>query len=80
MLHHFSAEKQPTLWCVLLVIEELQTAWEAKCDSPKYTLYHNVINDGLNKLNKYYSCFDQKPSFVLALGRSQLSSFFGNEN
>ena len=80
MLHHFSAEKRPMLWRVLPVIEELQTAWEAKHDNPKYTLYHDAINDGLNKFNKYYSCFDQKPSFILALGRSQLSSFFGDEN
>jgi len=80
VLHHFSAKKRPTLWCALPVIEELQTAWEAKCDSLKYTLYHNAINNGLNKLNKYYSRFDQKLSFILALGRSQLSSFFGDEN
>jgi hypothetical protein len=80
VLHHFSAEKRPTLWRALPVIEELQTPWEAKRDSPKYALYHDVINDGLNKLNKYYSRFNQKPSFILALGRSQLSSFFGDEN
>jgi hypothetical protein len=44
------AEKQPTLWCALLVIEELQTAWEAKLDNPKYALYHDAISDGLEKL------------------------------
>ena len=76
MLHHFSAEKRPTLWCALPVIEELQTAWEAKRDSPKYVLYHDAINDGLDKLNKYYSRFDQKPCFILALSKSQLSSCF----
>ena len=80
MLHHFSAKKRPTLWRALPVIEELQTAWEAKRDNLKYALYHDAINDGLNKLNKYYSCFDQKLSFILALGRSQLSSFFGDKN
>jgi hypothetical protein len=53
---------------VLPVIEELQTAWEAKCDDPKYILYCDAINDGLEKLRKYYSRFDQKPSFILALG------------
>jgi DNA replication protein DnaC len=52
------------------VIEDLQTAWEAKCDNAKYAVYHNAINDGLEKLKKYYSRFDQKPAFVLALGDS----------
>ena len=76
MLHHFSAEKRPTLWRALPVIENLQTAWEAKCNSLKYALYHDAINNGLDKLNKYYSRFDQKPCFILALGRSPLSSCF----
>lgn len=52
------------------MIEDLQTAWEAKCDIAKYTVYHNAIKDGLRKLQKYYSRFDQKPAFVLALGDS----------
>lgn len=55
------------LWPVLPVIEELQTAWEVKCNNQKYDLYHAAIDDGLEKLKKYYSRFDQKPSFILAL-------------
>jgi hypothetical protein len=31
-------------------------------------MYHDAINDGLEKLKKYYSRFDQKPSYILALG------------
>jgi hypothetical protein len=54
----------------LPVIEELQTAWEAKRKNSKYALYHNAITDGLEKLKKYYSHFDQKPGFILALGKS----------
>ena len=51
------------LWRALPVIENLQTAWEAK-----YAMYHDAINDGLEKLKKYYSHFDQKPIYILALG------------
>ena len=69
MQHKFSAQKQPTLWRALPVIEDLQTAWEAKCDDEKYSMYRNAINDGLEKLKKYYSRFDQKPSYILALGK-----------
>jgi hypothetical protein len=50
------------------VIEELQTAWESKSDNAKYAAYHDAIEDGLAKLKKYYSRFDQKPAFILALG------------
>lgn len=64
---YFSSERQPTLWRALPAIEELQTAWEAKRDDPQYTIYKDAINDGLAKLNKYYSRFDEKPSYVLAL-------------
>ena len=62
-------EKQPTLWHALPLIEELQTAWEAKCNDQKYIVFRNAIQDGLDKLKKYYSRFDQKPAFILALGK-----------
>ena len=65
----FSAEKRPTLWRALPAIEELQTAWEAKRGNPRFAVYRNAINDGLEKLNKYYSRFDEKPAYILALGK-----------
>jgi hypothetical protein len=64
---YFSSERQPTLWRALPAIEELQTAWELKRDDPHYALYKDAINNGLAKLNKYYSRFDEKPAYVLAL-------------
>ena len=64
----FSAEKRPTLWRALPAIEELQTAWEAKRDNPRFAVYGPAIEDGLAKLNKYYSRFDEKPAYILALG------------
>jgi len=66
----FSAEKRPTLWQALPAIKELQTAWEAKHDNPRYATYRTAINNGLAKLNKYYSRFDEKPAYILALGKS----------
>ena len=62
-------ERLPTLWHALPAIEELQTAWEAKRDSEHFSIYHDTINDGLAKLQKYYSHFDEKPAYVLALGK-----------
>ncbi|KAH8985848.1 hypothetical protein EDB86DRAFT_2809925, partial [Lactarius hatsudake] len=64
---YFSAKKEPTLWRALPALEELQSAWEMKRDSPKYALYKDALTDGLEKLRKYYSRLDKKPSFVLAL-------------
>jgi hypothetical protein len=57
------------LWRALPAMEALQTAWEAKCDDPHFAIYYNAINKGLAKLQKYYSRFDEKPSYVLALGK-----------
>jgi len=71
---YFSSEKQPTLWRTLPALEELQTAWEEKQDSPRYALYKDALNDGLTKIGKYYSHLDQKPSFVLALSKAFILS------
>jgi len=56
------------LWRALSAIEELQTAWEAKRDNAHFSTYRTAINDGLAKLNKYYSRFDEKPVYILAFG------------
>ncbi|KAH9072763.1 hypothetical protein EDB83DRAFT_2219895, partial [Lactarius deliciosus] len=65
--HCFSSEQLLTLWRALPAIEEPQTAWEAKRDDPHFAIYFDVISDGLIKLQKYYSCFDKKPAYVLTL-------------
>ncbi|KAG2754229.1 hypothetical protein P692DRAFT_201667915, partial [Suillus brevipes Sb2] len=67
--HHcyFSSETQPTLWCAIPAIEELQTAWEMKLNLPKYEIYKDAIQAGLDKIGKYYRKFDDKPVYVLAL-------------
>jgi hypothetical protein len=65
---YFSSEQLPTLWRTLPILEELQTAWEAKRDSDQFALYEAAINDGLRKLQKYYSRMDSKPAYILALG------------
>ena len=67
---YFSSEKEPTLWRALPALEELQTAWEKKRDNPNYALYKDALCKGLEKIRKYYSRLDDKPSFVLALGKS----------
>jgi len=61
---------------VLPALEELQSAWEKKRDSPRYTLYKGALTNGLEKLGKYYSRLDEKPSFVLALGKNFGSMFW----
>ncbi|RDB23356.1 Zinc finger BED domain-containing protein DAYSLEEPER [Hypsizygus marmoreus] len=67
VLHYFSSDQCPTLWRALPAFEDLQTAWEAKADDPRFPLYHDAIQDGLDKLKKYYSKFDEKPFYILAL-------------
>ena len=65
---YFSAEKCPVLWRAFPAIEELQTSWEAKCDNIRFRKYRDAIKDGLAKLAKYYSRFDEKPAYILTLG------------
>ena len=33
-----------------------------------FAKYHNAIDDGLRKIKKYYSCFNEKPTYIIALG------------
>jgi hypothetical protein len=73
---YFSTERLPTLWRTLPVLEELQTAWEAKKDLFEFALYEAAIDDGLSKLRKYYSRMDSKPAFILALGLFVCLFFF----
>ena len=68
----FFGEKEPTLWRALPAIEELQTAWETKCKKRSFALYHDALNDGLNKVKKYYTRFDEKPAYIIALGMCSL--------
>ena len=70
--HYFSSEQLPTLWCALPAIEELQTAWEARGNDSHFAEYRAAITDGLHKLQKYYTRFDRKPSYLLALGKFQI--------
>jgi hypothetical protein len=70
VLHKFSAVKYPNVYRAITAFEALQTAWETKLASNRYSVYHNALHDGLGKLHKYYNKFDQKPAFLLALGES----------
>jgi hypothetical protein len=58
---YFSSDTKPTLWHALLAFERLQTAWQ---------LYHAALNDSLKKLKKYYTRFDERLAYILALGTS----------
>jgi hypothetical protein len=68
VLHHFSANKHPSLYCALPALEDLQSIWEAKLEDSHFKIYHNAIKDGLAKLRKYYCRFDEKVAYILALG------------
>ena len=65
---YFSHEKKPSLWHAIPALEELQTAWESKRDSGRFMAYETTIDCGLQKINKYYNKFDDKPVYILSLG------------
>jgi hypothetical protein len=72
--HLFSSEKQPALWRAIPAFEELQTAWEEKSSLQNYNLYKDALHKALQKLGKYYSKFDEKNVYVLALSKFNLIS------
>jgi hypothetical protein len=55
-------------------MEDLQTAWESKCELIRFALYKEAIQRGLAKIGKYYNKLDEKPVYVLALGTSNNST------
>jgi hypothetical protein len=61
---------------VLPLIEDLQTHWEKKCDGAvgfeQFLVYWDAIQDGLDKVRKYYNKFDKKPAYILALSKLTL--------
>ncbi|KIK91266.1 hypothetical protein PAXRUDRAFT_149874 [Paxillus rubicundulus Ve08.2h10] len=64
---YFSSGRLPTLWRAIPEIEELQTAWETKCDATCFALYKEAVQCGLQKIGKYYNRFDKKPVYILEL-------------
>ncbi len=73
--HLFSYENQSTLWCAIPAFEELQTVWKEKRALQNYNLYKDALDHALQKLGKYYSKFDEKNVYVLALGKFYFGSF-----
>ncbi|KAF8326279.1 hypothetical protein F5887DRAFT_899983, partial [Amanita rubescens] len=53
--HKFASENVPTLYNVLLAVEELLTAWETKISNRHYTIYVKALEAGVDKLRGYYS-------------------------
>jgi hypothetical protein len=72
----FSSETEAALWRVLPLIEDLQTLWEKKCDGAagfkRFLVYKDAIQNGLDKLRKYYNKFDEKPAYILTLSKLSL--------
>ena len=69
----FSSEKVPTLWHAIPALEDLLAAWDTKKEDIKYFNYHKGLEDGIDKIRKYYCQFDNKPTCVLLLGKSHVA-------
>ena len=46
------------LWRVIPAVEELLKAWEVKLADPHFKPYWSALEDGLEKITKYYKLFD----------------------
>jgi hypothetical protein len=61
-------EHKLLLWQVIPKLKQLQSAWEKKASNPKYTIYKDGLDDGLNKIITYYTKCDNKPTNILSIG------------
>lgn len=75
---NFSTEHQATLWCALPLMDQLKHQWENWQDGvdtyARFSIYSSAIQDGLNKIEKYYLKFSNKPAYLLALSMFQILS------
>ncbi|KAM5530832.1 hypothetical protein V8D89_015500 [Ganoderma adspersum] len=62
-----STTRSPTLHQVIPVLESLAMCWEAKARDPKYQVFHEALEKGLTKINKYYRKLDNTDVYILAL-------------
>ena len=62
-----STTRSPTLHQVIPALERLVTKWEKKAQDPKYSLFHDALKAGINKLNKYYKKLDNSDAYILSL-------------
>ena len=42
--------------------------WDDKLADPTYIAYHTAIEDGCEKVKKYYCAFNKRPAFALSIG------------
>ena len=63
----FSSDKVPTLHRVIPVLEALCARWEKKLMDPKYSVFHPVLQAGINKLDKYYAKLNNLDIYILSL-------------
>ncbi len=59
-----SSTRVPTLHQVIPALETLASRWEAKAADPTYALFHDALNAGLEKINKYYQKLDDAWAYI----------------
>nr|VWP01648.1 Uncharacterized protein [Ganoderma boninense] len=62
-----SSTRSPTLHQVIPVLENLATRWEVKAKNTKFEPFHDALEKGLAKINKYYKKLDNTDVYILAL-------------
>jgi hypothetical protein len=52
--HTFSADLRSTLHLTIPALEKLHAEWTVKSTKPKYYIFHDAIDEALQKVDKYY--------------------------
>jgi hypothetical protein len=66
--HTFSADLKFTLHLAIPALEKLHAEWTVKSTKPKYSVFHNAIDEALQKVDEYYQKSSNSNSYMFAMG------------
>ncbi|KAJ7785233.1 hypothetical protein DFH07DRAFT_5883 [Mycena maculata] len=73
--HRFSSDLKSTLHLALPALESLHAGWTACAANPKYSRFHDALEQALEKVDEYYQKTSTSNSYMFAMGNLMSSIF-----
>ncbi|KAJ7369154.1 hypothetical protein DFH08DRAFT_929063 [Mycena albidolilacea] len=65
--HAFSADLRSTLHLAIPALKKLHAEWTVKSTKPKYSVFHDAIDEALQKVDEYYQKSSNSNSYMFAM-------------
>ena len=65
--HAFSSNQGPSLHLALPALKALHKAWSTRASSPKYDPFHEALEAGTAKIDKYYQKTADLDAYTFAM-------------